>query len=67
MEKPFGSNLAIARGFNALLSSFRTEQQVFRVDHFLGDFEAWREGTVPMDEYPAGSGGPAHWPGALRD
>ena len=26
--------------------------------------EAWRSGAVPMDEYPAGSGGPEHWPGA---
>lgn len=23
--------------------------------------EAWRAGQVPMDEYPAGTGGPAHW------
>jgi glucose-6-phosphate 1-dehydrogenase len=24
--------------------------------------DAWRTGAVPMDEYPAGSGGPAGWP-----
>ena len=23
--------------------------------------EAWKNGDVPLDEYPAGSGGPAHW------
>ncbi len=29
--------MASARDFNALLASFRSEQQIFRVDHFLGD------------------------------
>jgi len=24
--------------------------------------DAWREGKVALDEYPAGTGGPAHWP-----
>ena len=23
--------------------------------------EAWKTGAVPLDEYPAGSAGPAHW------
>ncbi len=37
LEKPFGDSLAAAREFNAFLRSFRSEEQVFRVDHFLGD------------------------------
>lgn len=37
LEKPFGDSLAASRDFNALLASFCPEQQVFRVDHFLGD------------------------------
>lgn len=37
IEKPFGDSLAAAQEFNAFLASFRSEQQVFRVDHFLGD------------------------------
>lgn len=24
--------------------------------------DAWRKGDVPLDEYPAGTDGPAHWP-----
>ena len=37
LEKPFGDSLAASREFNALLACFRAENQVFRVDHFLGD------------------------------
>lgn len=37
LEKPFGENLADARSLNALVSGFRSDEQVFRVDHFLGD------------------------------
>lgn len=37
LEKPFGRNQVEARALNALLAKFRTEEQVFRVDHFLGD------------------------------
>lgn len=37
LEKPFGENLEHARELNALLGQFRSEDQVFRVDHFLGD------------------------------
>jgi glucose-6-phosphate 1-dehydrogenase len=36
MEKPFGSDLASARELNALVHSVLNEEQVFRVDHFLG-------------------------------
>lgn len=28
--------------------------------------DAWRYGAVPLDEYPAGSGGPGHWSGDHR-
>lgn len=36
IEKPFGSDLASAEEFNALLTSLVPENQVFRVDHYLG-------------------------------
>lgn len=35
-EKPFGTDEASAREFNALLDGLVPENQVFRVDHFLG-------------------------------
>ena len=36
LEKPFGSDLASAQKFNRLLATLVPEEQVFRVDHFLG-------------------------------
>jgi glucose-6-phosphate 1-dehydrogenase len=36
MEKPFGSDLASAQALNALVHSVLDEEQVFRIDHFLG-------------------------------
>jgi glucose-6-phosphate 1-dehydrogenase len=36
MEKPFGTDLASARALNALVHSVLHEEQVFRIDHFLG-------------------------------
>jgi glucose-6-phosphate 1-dehydrogenase len=36
MEKPFGTDLASARELNALVHSVLAEEQVFRIDHFLG-------------------------------
>jgi glucose-6-phosphate 1-dehydrogenase len=36
MEKPFGTDLAKARELNELVASLVPENQVFRVDHFLG-------------------------------
>jgi glucose-6-phosphate 1-dehydrogenase len=36
MEKPFGSDLASARALNALVHEVFSEDQVFRIDHFLG-------------------------------
>jgi glucose-6-phosphate 1-dehydrogenase len=36
MEKPFGTDLASARSLNAKLHSVFTEEQIFRIDHFLG-------------------------------
>lgn len=37
LEKPFGTDLESARRLNQLLRSFRREDQIFRVDHFLGE------------------------------
>ncbi|MDP3734772.1 MAG: glucose-6-phosphate dehydrogenase [Nanoarchaeota archaeon] len=35
-EKPFGSDLASARRINKSIARFFTEEQVFRIDHYLG-------------------------------
>src|ERR1041384_4987578 len=36
MEKPFGTDLASARELNAVLREVVEEDQIFRIDHFLG-------------------------------
>jgi len=36
MEKPFGTDLASAKSLNAKLHGVFTEDQIFRIDHFLG-------------------------------
>ena len=36
MEKPFGTDLNSARALNAELHQFFSEEQIFRIDHFLG-------------------------------
>ena len=36
MEKPFGVDLATARSLNAQLHEVFDEEQIFRIDHFLG-------------------------------
>jgi glucose-6-phosphate 1-dehydrogenase len=36
MEKPFGTDLSSARSLNAKLHAVFAEQQIFRIDHFLG-------------------------------
>jgi glucose-6-phosphate 1-dehydrogenase len=36
LEKPFGTDLRSAQALNRLLATFLPEQQVHRVDHFLG-------------------------------
>jgi glucose-6-phosphate 1-dehydrogenase len=36
MEKPFGTDLASARALNATVHEIFREDQVFRIDHFLG-------------------------------
>jgi glucose-6-phosphate 1-dehydrogenase len=36
VEKPFGHDLASARALNQELTRFANEQQVFRIDHYLG-------------------------------
>jgi len=36
MEKPFGTDLASARSLNAKLHEVFAEEQIFRIDHFLG-------------------------------
>ena len=36
MEKPFGTDLASAKELNAAVHSIFSEDQVFRIDHFLG-------------------------------
>ena len=36
VEKPFGSDLTSARELNATLSAYFSEDQIFRIDHYLG-------------------------------
>lgn len=36
IEKPFGRDLASARALNALLGSVFREEEIFRIDHYLG-------------------------------
>ncbi len=36
VEKPFGTDLASARSLDAALKKVLDEEQVFRIDHFLG-------------------------------
>jgi glucose-6-phosphate 1-dehydrogenase len=36
MEKPFGTDLASAKRLNALVHEVFAEEQIFRIDHFLG-------------------------------
>ena len=36
IEKPFGNDLQSAKELNALLTSFFKEEQIFRIDHYLG-------------------------------
>ncbi|HEX5630255.1 MAG TPA: glucose-6-phosphate dehydrogenase, partial [Acidimicrobiia bacterium] len=36
VEKPFGSDLTSARGINAALHTHFAEQQIYRIDHYLG-------------------------------
>ena len=36
VEKPFGSDLESARAINAALHTHFTEQQIYRIDHYLG-------------------------------
>jgi glucose-6-phosphate 1-dehydrogenase len=36
VEKPFGHDLASARELNALVTEHFTEQEIFRIDHYLG-------------------------------
>ncbi len=36
IEKPFGSDLASARTLNRTLSAVLTEDQIYRIDHYLG-------------------------------
>ena len=36
MEKPFGTDLATAQSLNASVHEYFQEEQVFRIDHFLG-------------------------------
>ncbi|SAL24889.1 glucose-6-phosphate dehydrogenase [Caballeronia telluris] len=36
IEKPFGTDLASAKDLNAHILSYANEQQIYRIDHFLG-------------------------------
>ena len=36
VEKPFGHDLESAKEMNALLSKYFDEEQIYRIDHYLG-------------------------------
>src|SRR5690606_34717491 len=36
IEKPFGHDLQSARELNQLMASIFTEEQIYRIDHYLG-------------------------------
>jgi len=36
VEKPFGHDIASAKGLNACLRKYLKEEQIYRIDHFLG-------------------------------
>jgi glucose-6-phosphate 1-dehydrogenase len=46
VEKPFGSDLASARALNGRLLKVAAEQQIYRVDHFLGKEPV--QGIMPL-------------------
>ena len=55
LEKPFGDDLASARALNAQLRAVLDEDQIFRVDHFLGkapvvELECLRFGNLALVE-----------------
>ena len=79
MEKPFGSDLESARALNAAIHEHFEEEQVFRIDHFLGKapvrelLALSRDGVtaidvdVPEDLGLEGRGAFYEDTGALRD
>jgi glucose-6-phosphate 1-dehydrogenase len=46
IEKPFGSDLASARALNECLLAVAKEQQIYRIDHFLGKEPV--QGIMPL-------------------
>lgn len=59
--RPYGEILAHIMDADQLLSvRGDTAEELWRI--LTPVVEAWRAGEVPMDEYPAGTRGPAHWP-----
>jgi len=81
IEKPFGSDLASARELNGTLAQAFSEEQIFRIDHYLGKETVqeiaaknhWRDDiehvqiTVAEDAGVEGRAGYYDTAGALRD
>jgi glucose-6-phosphate 1-dehydrogenase len=75
IEKPFGHDEASARALNEKLQSFFGEDQLFRIDHYLGIFEPlWNRNYVQHVEITSAEdigvenrGGYYDESGALRD
>ncbi len=51
MEKPFGTDLASAVSLNANLHEVFSEDQIFRIDHFLGKEPAQKHSRVPLCQW----------------
>ena len=45
IEKPFGKDLSTAQGLNRVVQNVCQEEQVYRIDHYLG------KETVPLDRH----------------
>jgi glucose-6-phosphate 1-dehydrogenase len=56
MEKPFGTDLASAVSLNAKLHEVFSEEQIFRIDHFLGKEPAQ---TSSLSDLPTGYSSPS--------
>jgi glucose-6-phosphate 1-dehydrogenase len=52
MEKPFGTDLASAVALNARLHEVFAEEQIFRIDHFLGKEAGAEHPRLPLRQRP---------------
>jgi glucose-6-phosphate 1-dehydrogenase len=66
VEKPFGTDLASARALNGVLHSHFDEEQIFRIDHYLGKETVQNLLVFPRPRRWASSAGPRTTRGRAR-